>query len=240
MERDQQRRTTEALILASPEPIPLARLARLVHCKQAAAKAFVGELNGAYIEQGRSFEICEVGGGYQIRTLPEFASTLLNVQTLRPLRLSPAALETLAIVAYRQPVTRAEVEHVRGVDAGAVMRSLLERNFVRITGHREVPGRPMLYGTTQRFLEVLGLPSLDDLPTLRDLAELAPETAVAGAPDDESDAPAEAARPGEDGAATEDLEPSPISGESSPEAGESSDEEALAVLADAKPISELH
>ena len=185
MERDEQRRTTEAIILAAPEPIPLARLARLVHCKQSVVKALVGELNGAYVEHGRSFEICEVAGGFQIRTLPEFAATLQNVQTARPLRLSPAALETLAIVAYRQPVTRAEVEHVRGVDAGAVMRSLLERNLVRIAGHRDVAGRPMLYGTTKRFLEVLGLASLDDLPTLRDLAELVPETAVAGASDDE-------------------------------------------------------
>ena len=207
MEHDEQRRTTEAIILASPEPIPLARLARLIRTKQAVVKALVGELNGAYVEQGRSFEICEIAGGYQIRTLPEFAAALQSVQIARPLRLSPAALETLAIVAYRQPVTRAEVEHVRGVDAGAVMRNLLERNLVRITGHREVPGRPMLYGTTKRFLEVLGLASLDDLPTLRDLAELAPETAIEGAPEDEDAletvAEAEAVDPEEQAAKTD-------------------------------------
>jgi segregation and condensation protein B len=82
------------------------------------------------------------------------------------------------VIAYRQPVTRAEVEHIRGVDAGAVLRSLIERKLVRIAGHRDVPGRPMLYGTTRRFLEVFELSRLEDLPTLRDLQELAPEGAI--------------------------------------------------------------
>ena len=91
----------------------------------------------------------------------------------RALRLSRAALETLAVVAYKQPITRAEIEHVRGVDAGAVLRSLLERDLVRIAGHREIPGRPMLYATTRRFLEVFGLSALEDLPSLRDLQEIA-------------------------------------------------------------------
>ena len=98
----------------------------------------------------------------------------------RPARLSRAALETLAVVAYRQPVTRAEIEHVRGVDCGPVLRSLLERHLVRIAGHRDVPGRPMLYGTTRRFLEVFGLASLEDLPSLRDLDELVRAARAAG------------------------------------------------------------
>jgi len=238
MEREEQRRNTEALILASPEPIPLARLARLVHCKQAIVKEFVGELNGAYIEQGRSFEICEVGGGYQIRTLPEFGAMLQTVQTTRPLRLSPAALETLAIVAYRQPVTRAEVEHVRGVDAGAVMRSLLERNLVRIAGHRDVPGRPMLYGTSKRFLEVLGLASLDDLPTLRDLAELAPDTA-AGAPEPAMEADEEATATAEVELLEEHSEPSDDS--EPPDAVEDlSDADADTEVDESKSVGELH
>jgi segregation and condensation protein B len=101
-------------------------------------------------------------------------------QPERPLRLSQAALETLAVIAYRQPATRAEIEHVRGVDAGAVLRSLLERQLVRIAGHREVPGRPLLYATSRRFLEVFGLAGIEDLPTMRDLAELAPEAAAGG------------------------------------------------------------
>ena len=262
MERDEQRRTTEAIILASPEPIPLARLARLVHCKQAVVKSLVGELNGAYVEQGRSFEICEIAGGYQMRTLPEFAAALQNVQVSRPLRLSPAALETLAIVAYRQPVTRAEVEHVRGVDAGAVMRSLLERNLVRIAGHRDVPGRPMLYGTTGRFLEVLGLASLDDLPTLRDLAELAPETAVSSvaaplrgadlhpsetlprflrsASEDVTDASMAAATDEAAAGSEPDAVGAEEPGEAPAESGDEADAAALVALADAKPVGELH
>ena len=92
----------------------------------------------------------------------------------RALRLTRAALETLAVIAYRQPVTRAEVEHVRGVDAGAVLKSLVDRKLVRIAGHREVPGRPLVYATTKRFLEVFGLLKLDDLPTLREVEELLP------------------------------------------------------------------
>ena len=175
MERSEQLSIAEALILASPEPIPLARLASLIpSCKPAAARALVDELNAEYVMRGRAFEIWEVAGGFQLRTLPAFASYVQASQPERPLRLSQAALETLSVIAYRQPVTRAEIEHVRGVDAGAVLRSLLERHLVRIAGHREVPGRPLLYATSRRFLEVFGLARIEDLPTLRELAELAP------------------------------------------------------------------
>ena len=176
MERSEQLSIAEALILASPEPIPLLRLASLIpSCKPAAARALVDELNAEYVMRGRAFEIGEVAGGFQLRTLPAYASYVQASQPERPLRLSQAALETLSVIAYRQPVTRAEIEYVRGVDAGAVLRSLLERHLVRIAGHREVPGRPLLYATSRRFLEVFGLARIEDLPTLRELAELAPE-----------------------------------------------------------------
>jgi segregation and condensation protein B len=181
VEQDEKRRIVEALVLAAPEPIPAARIAGIVpRCDPAKVKELVDELNVEYVKRGRSFEICEVAGGYQMRTLPQYAPYLQQTLKERPLRLSQAALETLAIVAYRQPVTRAELEHIRGVDAGAVLRSLIERRLVRIAGHREVPGRPMLYGTTKRFLEVFELERLEDLPTLRDLRELAPEDAPTG------------------------------------------------------------
>ena len=180
MSEAEQRSIAEALILASTEPVPLVRLAKLIpDCTPSKAKALVAELNADYVAQQRSFEICEVAGGYQLRTHPEFASYLQQLQQIRPLRLSNAALETLAIVAYRQPMTRAEVEDVRGVDAGPVMRTLLERKLVKISGHRDVPGRPMLYSTTKRFLEVFGLADLDALPTLRELDELIPEPTAA-------------------------------------------------------------
>ncbi len=181
MSQIDKRRIAEALILASPEPISTARLAKLIpRCTPAKARALVDELNAEYLAQGRAFEICEVSGGYQMRSHAEFAPYLQQLQNARPLRLSNAALETLAIVAYRQPLTRAEVENVRGVDAGPVMRSLLERKLIKLAGHREVPGRPMLYATTKRFLEIFGLADLDDLPTLRELEEIALEAADIG------------------------------------------------------------
>ncbi len=164
----------EAIILAASEPIAPARIAAVLpSCNPSQVRAIVDELNAEYAEQRRAFEIWEVAGGYQLRSLPEFAPYLRQIQTTRPLRLSSASLETLAVIAYRQPVTRAEIEHIRGVDAGAVLRSLLDRQLVRIAGHREVPGRPIVYATSRRFLEVFGLAKLGDLPALRAIEALA-------------------------------------------------------------------
>lgn len=180
MDDSEKRRIVEAVILGTPEPLSAQRVAAVVpYAKPAKIKKLVDELNAEYIAQGRAFEIVEVAGGYQVRTLPEFANQLQQIQPQRPLRLSKAALETLAIVAYKQPVTRGDVEDVRGVDAGAVLRSLLERKLVKLAGHKEVPGRPMLYGTTRRFLEVFSLESLEDLPSLRQLEELTPRVEFA-------------------------------------------------------------
>ena len=187
MEAVEQRRVIEALILAVAEPISAARLAEIVPgCAPASVKDRINELNTEYQEQDRSFEIWEVAGGYQIRTRAEFSGYLQRLRKERPLRLSRAALETLAIVAYNQPATRAEVDEVRGVDSGAVLKGLLERRLVRLAGQREVPGRPMLYATTRRFLEVFGLRSLTELPELRELGELARDQGLQV--DSESDA----------------------------------------------------
>jgi segregation and condensation protein B len=175
MDRESRKRIVEALVLGAPEPVSAQKIADVVPGLEAdEARALVAELGREYEEQGRAFEIWEVAGGYQLRTRPEYASYLRLLHRERPLRLSRAALETLALVAYRQPVTRAEIEAVRGVEVDAVIRSLLERQLVRIAGHREVPGRPMLYATTKRFLEVFGLGRLEDLPTLREMEELLP------------------------------------------------------------------
>jgi segregation and condensation protein B len=183
MERAEQRRIAEALILGAAEPVSAQRLAEIVPGVRAAeVRELVGELNAEYADQRRAFEVVEAAGGFQLRTLADFAPYLQQTLATRPLRLSQAALETLAVVAYRQPVTRAEIEHVRGVDVGAVLRSLLERRLVRIAGHREVAGRPMLYATTRRFLEVFGMARIEDLPTLRDIQELAPPESLASAP----------------------------------------------------------
>jgi segregation and condensation protein B len=180
MDRDAKRRLVEALILASPEPISAARLADLVpHGKPGLVSELVRELNEFYEQHDRGFEIWEVAGGFQLRTRADLSGYVQQMHEQRPARLSRAALETLAIVAYRQPVTRAEIEHVRGVDVGPILRGLVERKLVRIAGHRDVPGRPILYATSKRFLEVFGLPSLRDLPTLRDLEELLGEQGLA-------------------------------------------------------------
>jgi segregation and condensation protein B len=204
MDDSEKRRIVEAVILGSPEPISAQRIAAVIpYGRPAKVKALVEELNAGYAEQGRSFEIGEVAGGYQMRTLPEFAGYLQQIQPQRPLRLSKAALETLAIVAYRQPVTRAEIEDVRGVDAGAVVRGLMERKLLRLAGHKDVPGRPMLFGTTRRFLEVFGLEKLEDLPSLRQLEDLAPRDVV-----DVGDAPGEGPETGTEGGADPELEPS--------------------------------
>jgi segregation and condensation protein B len=201
MDRNEQRRILEALILASPEPVSAARLAEIVpECKAPDVVDRVAELNTQYQEQDRAFEIWEVAGGYQIRTRAEFSGYLQQLQKQRPLRLSRASLDTLSIVAYKQPVTRAEIEEIRGVDTGAVLKSLLDRRLLRIAGQREVPGRPMLYATTRRFLEVFGLDSLAELPSLRELRDLAARKGVElpGEPDEE---PLESEGPAEDPAA---------------------------------------
>ena len=184
MERAEKRQIVEALLLAAQEPLPAARIASVIpRATPKLVGELVAELDEEYRKHERAFELREVAGGFQLRPRADFAGYLQQLQPERPTRLSPAALETLSIVAYKQPVTRAEVERIRGVDVGAVLRSLVERKLVRIAGHREVPGRPMLYATSKRFLEVFGLAGLDDLPTLRDLQELAaaavPEVAAA-------------------------------------------------------------
>jgi len=207
MDREGQKRIVEALVLGAPEPVTAQKIAEIVPGLETEdARALLAELGREYEEQGRAFEIWEVAGGYQLRTRAEYASYLRLLHRERPLRLSRAALETLAVVAYRQPVTRAEIEAVRGVEVDAVLKSLLDRQLLRIAGHREVPGRPMLYATTRRFLEVFGLGRLDDLPTLREMEELlAPGADEPGPPPPASAAGAGAGEPGDEaeGAETE-------------------------------------
>lgn len=130
----------------------------------------VEALNGEYEKTGRSFRIESVAGGLQILTLPEFNEDIGRLKGVRnQAKLSQAALETLAIIAYRQPILRADLESIRGVACGEVLRGLMERRLVKIAGRAEELGRPMLYGTTKEFLEIFGLASLDDLPQAKEL-----------------------------------------------------------------------
>lgn len=133
-------------------------------------RGVVESLNADYDATGRSFRIERVAGGLQMLTLPEYAEDITRLKGARQSsKLSQAALETLAIIAYRQPILRADLEAIRGVACGEVLRSLMERRLVRIAGRAEEVGRPMLYGTTKEFLEVFGLATLDDLPNSKDL-----------------------------------------------------------------------
>ncbi|HVP69325.1 MAG TPA: SMC-Scp complex subunit ScpB [Anaeromyxobacteraceae bacterium] len=133
------------------------------------------ELGGHYREGISGIVLHEVAGGYQLRTSADTAEFVRRFLRVKPQRLTRAALETLAIVAYRQPVTRPEVEEVRGVDSGAVLKALLERRLLKILGKKEEPGRPILYGTTREFLEFFALKDLASLPTLREFHELSEE-----------------------------------------------------------------
>jgi segregation and condensation protein B len=170
----------EALIFASDGPIGTAALRRAFpRATPAQLGEAVAAINRSLAESGRPYEISEVSAGFQFRTRPEFAEVILSATPERKLRLSRPALETLALVAYRQPLTRAEIEDLRGVDCGAVVKSLLERDLVRIVGRRDAPGRPALYGTSATFLETFGLRGLTDLPALREIE------AIVAAPSEE-------------------------------------------------------
>jgi segregation and condensation protein B len=167
-------RAIEAIIYVATEPVPFDRLEKVFaedDVTHARLREALDDLKRTYM--GRGVELVEVGGGYQMRTSPDVGPFIARLERPRAIKLSQAALETLAIVAYRQPATRADVEEVRGVDCGGVMRSLQERGLTRVVGKKDVPGRPLLYGTSNKFLEVFGLSSLTDLPTLRQIEEFA-------------------------------------------------------------------
>lgn len=166
----------EALLFASDTPLEPERIAEVLEMDVGAARAAVEALRRACEAPGRGLVVVEVAGGVRLVTRPEHAATLLRLQRLRlRSRLSRAALETLAIVAYRQPISRPEIEQLRGVGAETVLAHLLERRLLRVVGRKAAPGRPLLYGTTREFLEHFGLRDLADLPPFE-----APAAAGAG------------------------------------------------------------
>ena len=174
----------ESLLLAAEEPVELKALLDVVHDLQPdlspeQLKDAIERLRIELREQGRGIRIGEVGGGYQLRTPTEAAPYIKRMVARRPPRLTRATLETLAIVAYRQPVTRGEVEEIRGVESGAVLRHLLDKKLVKILGRKDDPGRPLLYGTTKEFLGFFSMKDLKSLPTLQDFAELSEENRAA-------------------------------------------------------------
>lgn len=175
MSQNQLSNVLEAVLLAAGRPVSIAQMLELFDEQQRptadAVQVALGELEARCAE--RACELREVASGWRLQVRPDHAEIVSRLWQERPTRYSRALLETLALIAYRQPITRSEIEDVRGVTvASTIMRTLHERNWVRVVGHREVPGRPELLGTTREFLDYFGLKSLDDLPTLAELRDL--------------------------------------------------------------------
>jgi segregation and condensation protein B len=164
----------EALVFASDKPMKHMELARLASAPVKQVKELMSELAASYANRGILLD--EVAGGWLFRTNAQYAPFVRELAGGRPVKLTRAQVETLAIAAYRQPVTRPEIDEIRGVDSGATLKLLLERDLVRILGKKDEPGRPLLYGTTTHFLEFFNMKSLKDLPTLREFTELSEES----------------------------------------------------------------
>lgn len=163
----------EALLFASEEALSLARLNQVLpEYAPFEIQSALNELARDYSASARAFGVRQVAGGFQICTRQELAPYVARLNRRASSRLSAAALETLAVVAYRQPVLKAEIDKVRGVETGGTLRLLIDRNLIRIMGRRNLPGRPLVYGTTRKFLETFDLPDLDALPTLKELESL--------------------------------------------------------------------
>lgn len=162
----------EALIFTNGEPIELTRLVELSQLSEEQVLEAISALMTSNEDEGRGVELVQIGGKYQFRTKESFAEVVRNLKEEKPKRLSVAALETLAIVAYRQPIVRSDIERIRGVDATPTIKTLLERDLIKIVGHQSTVGQPALFGTTDEFLKLFSLGSLSELPTLRDIGEL--------------------------------------------------------------------
>ena len=174
LSRTHLRGLLEALVFASDKPLKSGELARFASAPLKQVKELLAELKETYVHRGVVLD--EVAGGWLFRTNVQYAPFVRELTSERPVKLTRAQVETLAIVAYRQPITRPEIDEIRGVDSGATLKLLLERDLVRILGKKEEPGRPLVYGTTSHFLEFFGLKSLKDLPTLREFTELSDES----------------------------------------------------------------
>ncbi len=160
----------ESLVFVSEAPLSVDRLhAILDTVDRRDIRLALTELQGEYEDRQGGFRLQEVAGGFQFRTRAAHSDWIKKLLKPSPTRLSRAALETLAIIAYKQPIIRADVEHIRGVDSGGVLRMLLERKLIRVLGRKDIPGRPMIYGTTKAFLEIFNLKDLSELPSPQEI-----------------------------------------------------------------------
>ena len=172
MEKDQNKKVIEALLFVSDKPVSIDTLKDvLTEVEPTQIRAIIEELNGEYASSGRSFAIKEIAGGFQMLTDPVYSRWISALYKRPPDRLSGPSLETLAIIAYKQPLTRSQIEIIRGVNVDGVLHTLEERNLIRSRGRLDAPGRPILYGTTPEFLQHFGLKSLEELPKLKEFQE---------------------------------------------------------------------
>jgi segregation and condensation protein B len=170
---EQIKNIIESLLLVADEPLSVDRIRSILdQPEKKEIKNALEELMSEYENRKGGFFLREVAGGYQFRTRPEYREWIKRLIQPKPIRLSKAALETLAIIAYKQPIIRNDIEHIRGVNCGGILRMLLERKLVRVLGRKAIPGRPLVYATTKQFLEVFELKNLEDLPTPQEIKEL--------------------------------------------------------------------
>ena len=163
----------EALIFASDTPLSPERIRTVFpEVEKTEIKEIIDQLASEYHDRQGGIFLQEVAGGFQFRTNPDLGPWIKKLKTTKPQSLSPQALETLAIIAYKQPIVKSEIEDIRGVDVGGPLKGLLEKKLVRIVGRKDVPGKPIIYGTTRKFLEVFNLKDIMDLPNIRELKEL--------------------------------------------------------------------
>ncbi len=169
---DDLRNIIESLLFVADEPLSAERIKKLVGpVGSVEIHEALSALQSTHDSRHGGFYLAEVAGGFQFRTRPEYTPWIRRLIDPKPVRLSRAALETLAIIAYKQPIIRTDIEHIRGVDCGGVLRQLLERKLVRVLGRKEIAGRPLIYATTKKFLETFDLKDLRDLPTPQEVEE---------------------------------------------------------------------
>lgn len=170
----------EALLFVSEKPISLNQFKEILgsnDIEENTVKPVIEELKAEYLKDKRAFSIIEIAGGFQLATDSEFAPWIKKLfQRAREEHLSRPSLETLAIVAYKQPVSRVDIEHIRGVDTGGVLKTLLEKGLIKILGRKDTPGRPIIYGTTKEFLQYFGLNNISQLPKMEEVAQGEPQS----------------------------------------------------------------
>ncbi len=192
--RDHLLKALECILFVATKPLPLEEVARILQVPPDEALMLLNELAVAY-ERHSGLALVEVAGGWRMVTKPEFADYIARLHPPQRVRLSRGALEVLAIIAYHQPITRPEIEQLRGVDSSAAIHSLLEHGLIQVVGYKETVGRPRLFATTQRFLELFGLRSLEDLPPLRDWQEQAAKLLTTSENAEEQTSPQEGNQP---------------------------------------------